>query len=129
MSSFDLYTERILDYWQKAQEDHSHPNPITHSAEVVSPICGDNVYCEAQLASGKLVEIGMFPRGCCICDACCAIAKEYFLGWELEKVITLTEPEWWEIVAVTIPENRRYCASMGWRALKALQPHTPRRLI
>ena len=125
----DLYTERILDYWQKAQENQKHPSIITHSANEISPVCGDDVYCEARIENGLLTEIGMFPRGCCICDACCAIAAEYFLGRPIVSIKSYTEEDWMMIIGVPIPENRRYCASMGWRTLKALKPHIPRKLI
>jgi NifU-like protein involved in Fe-S cluster formation len=128
MSSYELYTERMLNYWEKAQKP-IHPSVITHSAEVQSPICGDNVYVEANIKNSILSEIGIFPRGCCVCDACCAIIAEAMVGRTVAELQNFSKDDLRDLVAVVVPNERHYCMSMGLRALQALKPHISRSLI
>ena len=117
--SSQIYTERILDYWEKAQ-NAKHPSTITHRIEVQSPICADNVYCEAHIVDDVLQEIGMFPRGCCLCDAASVIVAEYFEGRTLAELATFTEADLHKLIG-NVPEDRNYCVSMGLRALQGLK--------
>lgn len=117
----DVYTERILAYWEKALH-FQHPSTITHKAEVQSLICGDNVYCELNIQNGILIEIGIFPRGCCLCNAAAAITAEYFTGKTVEELNSYTEEDLLTILKIIVPCCRQSCVSLSWHALrKALQ--------
>lgn len=125
--SFDPFGKALCNYWEKTQENRSkHPSSITHTSESFSPICGDKVKCEARIENDILVEVGMYPTGCFYCDACVAIVMERFVGKPMSEIVNFTEVDLFNLLDTTlqghIPEQRHYCASMGWRALKALEP-------
>lgn len=78
------------------------------------------MYCEANIVDGVLLEIGMFPQGCCLCNAACAIIAEHFIGKPWVDVLNFISFELFKLVGV-VPVNSEQCVLMGLRALQELK--------
>jgi hypothetical protein len=125
MSRYTEFTEQVLAYWERVK-DVKHPSVITHKGELTNEICNDNVYVEANIdEAGVLREISMFPRACCVCDAACMLAAEFFTGLRIDEWATfVTEEDWLKIVehkfGLDLLEKRRSCVLLGFLALKSM---------
>ncbi len=122
------FQERILDAWARGKQQ-THPAAITHSGEDTNDTCGDTVYAEACLIGGRIIEIAVFPRGCCTSEAVAVLLSEWAVGKSLAEIQALCEEDIPTTVGVEIPDNRYACMCVGLRALKRLRVHIPRQLL
>lgn len=120
------FQEIILSAWERARQQ-KHPTTITHSADIVGQQCGDTVYIEACIENDILIEIGVFPRACCIAEAGSVIIAEWAIGKTIQEIKVCTNVEILKIAGVKIPENRHGCFLIGLQALKALESHIERK--
>lgn len=80
----ELYQDLLLDHFKnpRCHEPVSDPS-VTHLA--LNPLCGDRVALAVKTADGKLVQIGLQGKGCCISQAAASMLSELCQGKPIEE--------------------------------------------
>ena len=77
MSDSNLYTERLMSYWDQRHSrlGWKHKD-YTHIASEVGELCGDEVDFRLEIRDGGLAVVDVWARGCCIAEAGAAMLAE-----------------------------------------------------
>lgn len=86
----ELYQELLLDHFKNPRCHEPVPEPsVTHLA--LNPLCGDRVALSIKSHEGKLVQIGLQGKGCCISQAAASMLSELCQGKSIEEAQTILD--------------------------------------
>jgi NifU-like protein involved in Fe-S cluster formation len=114
----DLYTERLLSYWNPNLRGF-HDQDYTHMASETSSLCGDEVEFRVTLKDGLLETVDVWARGCCLSECCAAMLAKLARGKPLVWLDTFTDQDWVNHVNVPVGESRKKsCLMLPLRCLR-----------
>lgn len=132
MSDSNLYTERLLRYWDQNLQGFPRQD-YTNGASAVNLSCDDQVEFRVRTADGVLAVVDVWSRGCCMVECCAAMLAELARGKSLAWLDTFTDKDWIEYVNIPVSEDRKQsCLMLPLRCLReaVATPYVPtRRLI
>ncbi len=118
MSNSNLYTERLMSYWDQNLRGFKHEG-YTHQASEVSKLCGDEVEFRVILKGGVLEVVDVWARGCCVSECCTTMLAELARGKSLFWLDTFTDQDWARFVTIPISESRKQsCLMLPLRCLR-----------
>ncbi len=82
--SDDLYRDIILEH-HRNPHNYGLLDPADVNAEGVNPLCGDECAITLNMHEGRIVEIGVNPRGCAISRASTSMMTDAVKGKSLEE--------------------------------------------
>lgn len=114
----DLYQQALLDL-AKAADGAGRLDAPDGAAEGDSPLCGDRVRMEVNLADGRIVALAHDVKGCLLCRAAAAAIGRHAAGLDAEKAAALREQ-----AAALLAGND---SPPGWPELGLFMPVRPHR--
>lgn len=137
MSDSNLYTERLLRYWDQSLRGFPHQD-YTHGASASNLPCDDEVEFRVKLVGGGvdgsgLAIVDVWARGCCMVECCAAMLAELARGKSLAWLDTFTNRDWVDYVNIPVSASRKEsCLMLPLNCLRKTvdTPYVPmRRLI
>lgn len=132
-----LYKDILMDHARRPRNSGRLERPDMR-AQVVNPLCGDELAVDVALGDEKIREVRFRVRGCAIATASASMLSEHLKGLTLAEVAEM-ERSFEEALAhreALLPEaleplepllslrdypHRQSCARMAWEALRALE--------
>jgi|SRR3989344_9582455 len=120
------YSETIKDHY-KHPRNAGKLSDYTHTAELVNPLCGDEIKVYIKLSrpesgsrfgSGKILDIAYEARGCMIAVASASVVSEFARGKKLSEIKKLGVQQVSELLDVSISPARSSCACLVLDAMK-----------
>jgi len=114
----DMYSERLLDYFQHPRNPGEVANPDA-AVEVENPACGDILRLTVKVERGRIAEIRFRAQGCVPAMACGSALTELVKGKTLAEARELRRQELLRAVE-SLPEASSHAPQLALDALRAL---------
>ena len=113
----EMYRENILDHGMNPRNEGIIED-ATVDHEVNNPLCGDQLRLTLQIDDNSVITaIGWQGNGCAISQASASMLGEEIIGKTIEDVKSLTPDDVYEMLGISISQNRVKCALLGLKAL------------
>ncbi|GMU26168.1 MAG: hypothetical protein AMXMBFR16_10730 [Candidatus Uhrbacteria bacterium] len=91
MTSYRDWQERVMDWWEKAQ----NPEVIaaTHVGDEAVSACGDSIIAYGRLEGEVLADLSLRSRGCCLSQAAAAMVTELCRCMDINAAAAVTDVE------------------------------------
>lgn len=110
------YSDVVIEHFQNPRNAGDMPDPDGEATRA-NPVCGDRMRVMIRVADGRIAEVRWQTRGCPPAIATSSVASEMVVGWELERVETLTREAIAE-AAGGLPADKVHCSVLAADALR-----------
>ena len=86
----DLYQALILDHYRKPRNRGDLPG-ADRSAELLNPLCGDEIAVELKLDGDRISEVRFHGHGCSISQASTSVLTDQVIGVPLGDALKIVE--------------------------------------
>ncbi len=117
MSSDEIYSEIILDYWRHPRNFGKLENATIVSRDS-NPLCGDVVEIQLKINNGKIAEVKFIGSGCAISQASASMLTELIEGKTLNEIAKLDKEDILNLLKVELSPIRLKCALLPLKTLK-----------
>jgi len=113
----DIYAQNILDHYKNPRNQGSIKNPsLTHKES--NTTCGDSIEIDLKIVKDSVKDLKFRGEGCAISQAAISILSEYIIGKKIKDIEKMEEREAVTLLGIEVSERRRYCATLGFLAVK-----------
>jgi nitrogen fixation NifU-like protein len=113
----DQFQELILDRYKNPQFGQKLEN-LTHSADGINQVCGDEVHLELRVEGDTIVAMGHQNRACAICSASADLLCEKLIGNILKEVNHISSEQVAELLGIPLSPTRLKCALLPLETIR-----------
>ncbi len=117
MTSSEMYTEIILDYYRNPKNFGVLENPSA-SARDTNPLCGDIIEMQFVVKNGLITDVRYNGKGCAISQASASMLTEIVKGKSVKESIQFDKSEIVDLLGIQISPVRLKCALLCMKVMK-----------
>lgn len=112
-----FYKEILMDHYQNPR-NRGNLEGSSFATVQYNPSCGDSISMQGTIEGGVLKALAFDGKGCVISQATASILTEFFVGKNIEDVLSFEDEKITEIIGMPLGPMRIKCALLSLMAIK-----------